>query len=84
MSTLTVLAIALLLGWLASQALHYDAYDRFAVMTEFGVRNLATGTLVAATLGQMATFAGVAAVYLMLETAVVMTMGVARQRRIRT
>lgn len=84
MSALTVLAIALLFGWLAGRILYYDGYDRFAVMTEFGVRNLAIGTVVAATLGQMATFASAAAVYLMLETTVLMTMGFARRKRIQS
>lgn len=79
LSAAAFLGLALALGAVVGFALYAAPGDRFAVMTEFGVRNLAIGTFVAVGVQGDLSFAGTAAVYLLLEAVALFAMGIARR-----
>lgn len=74
-----LLVLALFIGVMVSKVCFEEKDDQYAVMTEFGVRNLALGTAVG--LGFQGNFASVgpAAVYLFIEGIVLLTAAYARR-----
>lgn len=83
LSAAVFLGLALALGAAAGRAFHLPGGDRFAVMTEFGVRNVAIGLFVAVGLAGDLTFAGPAAVYLLLEAVALILLAQLRRRRLK-
>jgi predicted Na+-dependent transporter len=81
LSAAVFLDLALALGAAVGRVFYISSGDRFAVMTEFGVRNLAIGLFVAVGLAGNLTCAGPAAVYLLLEAAALILLAQLRRRR---
>ena len=81
LSAAVFLGLALALGTAVGRVLYSSNGDRFAVMTEFGVRNLAIGVFVAVGLVGDLAFSGPAAVYLLLEAVVLILLAQARRGR---
>lgn len=78
-----MLGLALALGTAVGRLLYSSSGDRFAVMTEFVVRNLAVGVFVSVGLVGELTFAGPAAVYLLLEAVVLISLAQVRRVRLK-
>lgn len=72
--------LALAAGFAAGRLIYDEPGDQFAVMVEFGVRNLAIGTFLAVSLGRDLSFAGPAAVYLLMEAIIILALGMWRRR----
>jgi BASS family bile acid:Na+ symporter len=83
LSAAVFLGLALAFGTAVGRVLYSSNGDRFAVMTEFVVRNLAIGVFVAVGLVGDLTFAGPAAVYLLLEAVVLILLAQARRGRLK-
>lgn len=79
LSAAVFLGLALALGASVGRVLYSSNGDRFAVMTEFVVRNLAIGVFVAVGVVGDLSFAGPAAVYLLLEAVVLIFLAQARR-----
>jgi BASS family bile acid:Na+ symporter len=77
------LALALAIGFLAGRLVYSEIGDQFAVMVEFGVRNLAIGTFLAVGLGADLSFAGPAAIYLLIEAVIILVLGSWHRTRLR-
>lgn len=73
--------LALLLGIVVSKILFKDTDDQFSVVVEFGVRNLALGTAIGLGFQGNFDFLGPAAVYLLIEGIVLLTVSYARKPR---
>lgn len=80
LSAAVFLGLALTLGTMVGRVLYSFDGDRFAVLTEFAVRNLAIGFFVAVGLAGDLSFAGPAAVYFLLEAMVLIFLAQVRRR----
>ena len=83
LSAAVFLGLALALGTAVGRVFCSSNGDRFAVMTEFVVRNLAIGVFVAVGLVGDLTFVGPAAIYLLLEAVVLISLAQARRGRLK-
>lgn len=82
LSATVFLGLALAIGAAVGRAFYSSNGDRFAVMTEFAVRNLAIGLFVSVGLAGNLTFAGPAAVYLLLEAVILLLFAQVRRSRL--
>lgn len=83
LSAAVFLGLAFAIGTAVSRVLYSSDSDRFAVMTEFMVRNLTIGAFVAFGLLGNLTFAGTAAVYLLLEALILLLLAQVRRGRLK-
>jgi len=83
LSVTVFLCLALVIGALAGWAFYSSSGDRFAVMTEFAVRNVAIGVFVSVGLSSNLSFAGPAAVYLLLEAIILLLFAQVRRYRLK-
>jgi BASS family bile acid:Na+ symporter len=83
LSVTLFLGLALAIGALAGWVFYSSSGDRFAVMTEFAVRNLTIGLFVSVGLSGSLNFAGPAAIYLLLEAIALLCLAQARRYRLK-